>query len=174
MGCNVATPANYLTPSPPSPPSPPSLSPSPTPPFSPPSPFPHSRVAEVAWEHRGPPPKSLDSDESFMPEHMLFCRELRFVAIYALFLLGKKSAFLGQKQCFLGKKCNLTCYILHIILGKICNYAQKRRFYRGNSKHTLDEHFYGHFALADWLQTSTTLPRCNALTNKYTQGPNIH
>ena len=33
----------------------------------------------------GPPPKSLDSDENFKPEHTLFCRELRFVAIYALF-----------------------------------------------------------------------------------------
>ena len=45
-----------------------------------------SRVAEVAWEHGWHPPKSLDSDENFKPEHTLFCRELRFVAIYALFL----------------------------------------------------------------------------------------
>ena len=43
------------------------------------------RVAEVAQGHGGPPPKSLDSDENFKPEHMLFCRELIFVAIYALF-----------------------------------------------------------------------------------------
>ena len=43
------------------------------------------RVAEVAREHGWHPPKSLDSDKNFMPEHMLFCRELRFVAIYALF-----------------------------------------------------------------------------------------
>ena len=43
------------------------------------------RVAEVAREHRWHPPKSLDSDENFKPEHTLFCRELRFVAIYALF-----------------------------------------------------------------------------------------
>ena len=59
---------------------------------------------------RGAPPKSLDSDENFKPEHTLFCRELRFVAIYALFWrsLGKKSAFLGQKQSFLGKKCTIT------------------------------------------------------------------
>ena len=41
-----------------------------------------TRVAEVA---RGPPPKSLDSDENFKPEHTLFCRKLIFVAIYALF-----------------------------------------------------------------------------------------
>ena len=46
----------------------------------------HSRVAEVAREHGWHQPKSLDSDENFKPEHTLFCRELRFVAIYALFL----------------------------------------------------------------------------------------
>ena len=43
------------------------------------------RVAEVVRGHRGPPPKSLDSDENLKPEHTLFCREVRFVAIYALF-----------------------------------------------------------------------------------------
>ena len=43
------------------------------------------RVAEVAREYGWHPPKSLDSDENFKPEHTLFCRELRFVAIYALF-----------------------------------------------------------------------------------------
>ena len=45
--------------------------------------------------HGGPPPKSLDSDENFKPEHTLFCRELRFVVIYALFrdLWAKKGAF---------------------------------------------------------------------------------
>ena len=45
----------------------------------------HPRVAEVAREHGWHPPKSLDSDENFKPEHTLFCRKLRFVAIYALF-----------------------------------------------------------------------------------------
>ena len=43
------------------------------------------RVAEVAREHGWHPPKSLDLDENFKPEHTLFCRELRYVAIYALF-----------------------------------------------------------------------------------------
>ena len=43
------------------------------------------RVAGVAREHGWHPPKSLDSDEYLKPEHTLFCRELRFVAIYALF-----------------------------------------------------------------------------------------
>ena len=42
-------------------------------------------MAEVAREHGWHPPKSLDLDENFKPEHTLFCRELRFVAIYALF-----------------------------------------------------------------------------------------
>ena len=76
------------------------------------------RVAEVAREHGWHPPKSLDSVKNFKPEHTLFCRELRFVAIYALFgdLCAKKSAFLGQKQCFLGKKCTITWYKLHIFL----------------------------------------------------------
>ena len=55
------------------------------------------RVAEVAREHGWHPPKSLDSDKNFKPEHTLFCRELRFVAIYALFL-----EIFGQKECLFG------------------------------------------------------------------------
>ena len=53
-------------------------------------------MAEVAREQGWHPPKSLDSDEIFKPEHTLFCPELRFVAIYALFgdLLAKKRPFL--------------------------------------------------------------------------------
>ena len=43
------------------------------------------RVAEVAREHGWHPPKSLDSDENFKPEHTQFCHELRFVVIYTLF-----------------------------------------------------------------------------------------
>jgi len=53
-------------------------------------------VAEVAREHGWHPPKSLDSDENFKPEHTLFCRKSRFVAIYALFFwrsFGKKVPF---------------------------------------------------------------------------------
>ena len=44
---------------------------------------------------QGPLPESLDSDENFKPEYTLFCCELRFVAIYALFgdLLAKKVPF---------------------------------------------------------------------------------
>ena len=53
------------------------------------------RVAEVVRGRGGPPPKSLDSDENFKPKHMLFCRKLRFVAIYAVFgdLCAKKVPF---------------------------------------------------------------------------------
>ena len=55
------------------------------------------RLAEVAREHGWHPPKSLNSDENFKPEHTLFCRELRFVAIYALFL-----EIFGHKKCLFG------------------------------------------------------------------------
>ena len=53
------------------------------------------RVAEVAREYGWHPPKSWDSDENFKPEHSLFCRKLRLVAIYALFgdLWAKKVPF---------------------------------------------------------------------------------
>ena len=63
------------------------------------------RVAEVAREHGWHLPKSLDSDENFKPEHTLFCRELRFVAIYALFgdLWAKKCLF-GSKTVFPGQE----------------------------------------------------------------------
>ena len=43
------------------------------------------RVEGVARTRERRSPKSLDSDKNFKPEHTLFCRELRFVAIYALF-----------------------------------------------------------------------------------------
>ena len=74
-------------------------------------------MAEVAREHGWHPPKSLDWDENFKPEHTLFCRKLRFVAIYALFgdLWAKKVPF-GSKTVFHGKKSTITWYILHILL----------------------------------------------------------
>ena len=60
------------------------------------------RVAEVAREHGWHPPKSLESDENFKPKHTLFCRELRFVAIYALFgdLWAKKVPFGVKNSVF--------------------------------------------------------------------------
>ena len=62
-------------------------------------------MAEVAQEHGWHPPKTLDSDENFKPEHTLFCRELRFVAIYGLLgdLWAKKVPF-WVKTVLLGQK----------------------------------------------------------------------
>ena len=61
----------------------------------------------------GAPPKSLDSDENFNPEHTLFCRKLKFVAIYTVFgdLWAKKSLF-GSKTVFLGQ--DVHYYIVYI------------------------------------------------------------
>ena len=87
-------------------------------------------MAEVAREHGWHPPKSLDSDENFKPEHTLFCRELRFVAIYALFgdLWAKKCLF-GSKTVFLGQEVHYyivyIAYFTELIL-QICDYAQKQ------------------------------------------------
>ena len=57
-------------------------------------------MVEVLRGHGGPPPKGLDSDENFKPEHMLFCQKLRFVAIYALFgdLWVEKVPFLAKNS----------------------------------------------------------------------------
>ena len=88
-------------------------------------------MAEVAREHRWHPPKSLDSDENFKPKPKLFCRELRFVAIYALFggLLAKKVPF-WVETVFLGQEVHYymvyIAYFTELIL-QICDYAQKRR-----------------------------------------------
>ena len=65
-------------------------------------------MAEVVRGHGGPPPKSSDSNENLKPEHMLFCRGLRFIAIYALFgdiwpkkcLFKSKTVFLGQEVLY--------------------------------------------------------------------------
>ena len=65
--------------------------------------------------------------ENFKPEHTLFCRELRFVTIYALFgdLWVKKCLF-GSKTMFLGQE------MPHYMVGianytesnlQVCNYA---------------------------------------------------
>ena len=83
-----------------------------------------ARVAEVARGRGGPPPKSLNSDKNFKLEHTLFCHELRFVAIYALFWrsLGKKSAFLGQNSVSWARSA-----LLHIILNWIYKFAITRK-----------------------------------------------
>ena len=84
------------------------------------------RVAEVAREHGWHPLKSLDSDENFKPEHTLFCRELRFVAIYTLFgdLWAKKVPFWVKN--------NVNYYMVYIaylteLILQICDYVPKQR-----------------------------------------------
>ena len=91
------------------------------------------RVAEVAREHGWHPPKSLDLDENFKPEHTLFCRELRFVAIYALFgdLWAKKVPF-WVKNSVSWARSAVHYYMVYIayfteLILQICDYAQKRR-----------------------------------------------
>ena len=72
-------------------------------------------MAEVAREHRWHPPKSLDSEENFKAEHTLFCRELRIVAIYALFfgdLWAKKVRF-WVKTVLLGQEVQEVVYIAY-------------------------------------------------------------
>ena len=77
----------------------------------------------------GPPPKSLDPDKNFKPEHRFFCRKLRFVAIYALFgdLWAKEVPF-WVKKVFLGQEVHYymvyIAYFTELIL-QICDYAQK-------------------------------------------------
>ena len=80
-----------------------------------------TRVAEVAREHRLHPPKSLDSDENFKPEHTLFCRKIRFVAIYALY----KASFLNP---------NIRYFVA--ILRFVSIYALYKASYRPDSDDT--------------------------------------
>ena len=103
------------------------------------------RVAEVAREHGWHPPKRLDPDQNFKPEHMLFCRKLTFVAIYALFgdLLAKKKCLFGSKTVFLRQEGHIA-YFTELGL-QICDYAQKRRICRENCIYSFDENFHGQF-----------------------------
>ena len=73
----------------------------------------------------GPCRKTLDWDKNFKPEHTLFCRELRFVAIYALFgdLWARKCLF-GSKTVFLGHYMVFNAYFTELNF-QICDYAEK-------------------------------------------------
>ena len=107
------------------------------------------RVAEVAGEHGWHPPKSLDSDINFKPEHTLFCGELKFVAIYALLkIFRQKKYLLGSKTVFLGQEVHYytvySAYFTDLDL-QICDYAQKQCICRENCKCVLDKNFHGHF-----------------------------
>ena len=76
-----------------------------------------NRVAEVVRGPGEPPPKSLYSDENFKPEHTLFCCELRFVAIYALF------GDLWAKKCLFGSKTVFLWQEVHYYMVYIAYYA---------------------------------------------------
>ena len=109
----------------------------------------HNQGGRSCAGARGPPPKSLDSDENIKPEDMLFCCELRFVMIYALLgdLWAKKCLF-GSITVFLGQEVHYhmvyNAYFTELNL-QICDYAQKRRICRENCKYVMDENFHGHF-----------------------------
>ena len=75
------------------------------------------------------PAEKFGLGENFKPAHTLFCRELRFVAIYAIF--GDRSAkkcLFGSKKVFLGQEVHYymvyIAYFTELNL-QICNYAQK-------------------------------------------------
>ena len=68
--------------------------------------------------------------------------------MHFLEIFGQKKGFLGQKQYCLGKKLHehMVCIAFYTELNvQICNCAQKQRICCKNSKHALDEPFYGHF-----------------------------
>ena len=52
----------------------------------------------------------------------------------------------------------MVCIAYYTVLNvQICNYVQKQRICRENSKRALDKSLYGHFALVERLPTSATL-----------------
>ena len=58
-------------------------------------------VAEVVRGHGGPPPKSLNLDENFKPEHTLFFRDLRTFFHFKNSASWTKSALLHGIYCML-------------------------------------------------------------------------
>ena len=62
-------------------------------------------------EARGAPAKKFGLRQKFKPQHTLFCRELRFVAIYALFgdLWAKKVPFWVKNSVFWARSALLHC-----------------------------------------------------------------
>ena len=116
-------------------------------------------------EHGWHPPKSLDADENFKPEHTLFCRKLRFVAIYALFGdLRAKKCLLGAKTVFLGQEVHYyTVYIAYFneLNLQICEYAQKRRICREIVNTCLTKIFIAIYAPDERLPSSATLLVCS-------------
>ena len=108
-----------------------------------------TREAEVALIKFGSRRKNWTRTKILKPKHTLFCRELRFVAIYALFfgdLWAKKVSF-WVKTVLLGQEVHYNMvYIAYFteLKSKIWDYAQKRRICRENCNYALDESFHGH------------------------------
>ena len=76
------------------------------------------------------------------PNLRYFVAILIFVAVYTLF---GRLCFFGSRTVFLGQEVyHYMAYIAYLTKW-ICNYAQKRRICRENSKCTPDENFLGHF-----------------------------
>ena len=101
-------------------------------------------AAEVVRRHEGPSPKSLISDKNFKPQNTLFCRDIKIKALFES--LDKKSVFFFVKNNVSWTRSALLHIAFHIELNfQICNYVQKRRICRKNSKYALGDSFYGHF-----------------------------
>ena len=78
-----------------------------------------------------------------------FAAILRFVAIYALFgILGSIKYFFWTTTVFFGQEVHYNmvyiAYYTELDLQN-CNYVQKRRICRKNSKYAPDDNFCGHF-----------------------------
>ena len=102
------------------------------------------------------PAERFGLGRKFKPKHTLFCCELRFVAIYALFgdLFESKTVFLGQEVHY------YMVYIAYYteLNWQICNHAQKRRIFRENSKYAPGKNYLAIFASRESLTNSATLP----------------
>ena len=114
-------------------------------------------MAEAVRRHEGPSQKSLISDENFKPQHTHFVPISRFVAIYALFgNLWTKKVFLWVKKSVSWARSallhGLSSYYTELNF-QICNYAQKRRICRENSKYVLDEICCGQTATLGSVKT---------------------
>ena len=120
-------------------------------------------MAEVVRRCEEPSLKSLDSDDNLKTLNTLFCRDIKVCPDFHTFWKSlAKKVLLGVKNSVSWARNALfnTWYIFHIILRYICNYAQKRRICRENSKYALDNFFMAIFVLAKRLPTSATPHEC--------------
>ena len=88
-----------------------------------------------------------------------FVAILRFLEDWKIF--GQQKVFFGgQNSFFLGQEVHyyMVYFVYYTELNlQVCNYAQKRRICRKNSKYAPDEKFVAIFAFAERLPTSATL-----------------